>query len=221
MDNFDNKWQRQEADRHMRKMETRVQKQQKALDKTRERHGYHKTKAWELLLTVNKALPEDKLIKTTDKLEGLIKDVKGNKSKTPKTKKLLNLLKDRRARLMTAKRKRQKPAKRSEKLETQIYYRMQKLNAAHKELQDRKTLLTKTKAQLAAKKLAHGRNKQTSKQLKERQITLLASMPKEMLLKSRLLADWYNAQELKKPKHQEKQLSNTRQCDDGCDPFKS
>lgn len=212
---FENKWQRQEAERHMRKLEVRVQKQQKSLDKARQRHGYHKTKAWELLLTVNKALPEDKLIKAAGKLEDLIKDVKGNKTKTPKTKKLLSLLKDRRARLMTAKRKRQKAAKRSEKLETQIYYRMQKLNAAHKELENRKSLLSTTKAQLAAKKLAHGRNKQTQQQLQNRHIALLASIPKEMLLnanllrseKTRLLVDWYNARDLQKSKQPEKELN--------------
>ncbi|UTW59523.1 relaxase/mobilization nuclease domain-containing protein [Kordiimonas sp. SCSIO 12603] len=217
LDKFEDRFHRQNTNEQIKKLQKRVEKQNKALQRAEGYLSHHKQKSWELLLAVDDRSPEDKAVKSIDKLDKSIQKLK-YQQKTPKTKNLLKLLRSRRKKLISNKRKREKTNKRTQKIEKQLYYRMQKLNEARMRVKEKKNSLSQTEKHLAAKKLARTRNTQTKDLLQKRSIQLLRSIPKEMILnanipraeKIKMMTKWNNARDIEKVRVKERQNERDR-----------
>lgn len=222
LDKFESKWQQFDAVSDIKKIEARVYKQRRSVSRARELLTLHKKKSWELILTIDKALPEDKSIKSLAKVSKKIDKLYKRKSrpKTPIANEILKQLKKRRKKLIDLRKKRVKALKtrketakkKAAQLEKKVMYRLQKTHEAQIRLSNRKSDLNRNMAKLASKKLAHMRNTKTHEQVKNRYRGLLASMPKEALLsanvsrqeKAKLLTQWHEVQERNKIKQKEK-----------------
>ena len=135
--------------------------------------SYHEQKSMELLFAVDER-SLDKEENIPNKLRSAIQHVQAERQKNPKLKRLMSALKKKKQRQAEARAK----EKQANKLEWNLYYRLQKIREAQGRITTRKLELAEQEAKFAALRKAHLQNTSTQEHLSERQKELIRSLPK-------------------------------------------
>ncbi len=222
IERFDNNWNIKSSAAGLLTKDKKVKRQESYLKRAQSLLRHHKQKSLELIFNTYKEPKDDKRLNTEDKMAEAIKSMEKRKHKGPKLKRLLKVLKWRKKKLQIKKAKAKKhkkelkqklKAKHADKLQGQIYYRMQKMSAAKSSVTTREMELSDAHHNMYRANRAHKQNASTRKHLASCRRELVKNIPKEAIMnasipykdKQRLFSAWFAEQEMKKIREKERE----------------